>query len=238
MSAPVIRRTPLHSATVTAVRDLTPRMRRVTLHSPTLVVPRPAQDVELVLAEDTGRKVKRRYTIRHFRPDTSEFDVDALQHGHGGPGSAWAATTAPGDPVDFFGPRGRLELRAADWHLFVGDESALPAFAALIEALPGEQAAIALIEVADPSDEVALTRAAGELSVRWLHRGGSAPGTADLLARAMDELRPPPGAGHAYLLGESRAMVQLRPHLEPHGIGTDRTFLKGYWNVGRRSARQ
>ena len=63
MSTLVIRRTLLHAATITAVRELTPRMRRLTLRAPTVESPRPAQDVELVLGDETGRKVKRRYTI-------------------------------------------------------------------------------------------------------------------------------------------------------------------------------
>jgi NADPH-dependent ferric siderophore reductase len=237
MSSPVIRRTPLHVATVAAVHDLTSRMRRLTLHAPTVDPPRPAQDVELVLDDETGRKVKRRYTIRQFRDDNREIDVDALLHGHGGPGAQWAATASAGDRVQFFGPRGKLELRDADWHLFAGDESALPAFAALIEALPATQRAVALIEVGDASDEFAIERDAGELAMRWLHRGDVPPGTPDLLARAIDELRTPPGAGRAYLLGESRAVVSLRSHLNAHRIGGDETFLKGYWNVGRAGRR-
>jgi NADPH-dependent ferric siderophore reductase len=232
VTSPPIRRTPLHDATVTAVRELTPRMRRITLHAPTLESSRPAQDVELVLCDETGRRVKRRYTIRQFRAGNREIDVDALLHGHGGPGARWAAAANAGDPVQFFGPRGRLELRDADWHLFVGDEAALPAFAALIEALPATQHAVALIEVG-ASDELPMDRPAGEPAIRWLHRGDVAPGTPDLLARAIDDLPTPAGAGRAYLLGESRAVVSLRRHLAAHGIGGDRTYLKGYWNVGR-----
>ena len=233
MGTPVIRRTPLHTATVTAVHDLTPRMRRLTLHAPTVDPPRPAQDIELVLGDETGRKVKRRYTIRQFRDGSREIDVDALLHGHGGPGAQWAATASAGDHVQFFGPRGKLELRDADWHLFVGDESAVPAFAALIEALPVTQRAVALVEVGDASDEIGVERAHGELAVRWLHRGDVPPGTPDLLAGAIDELQTPSGTGRAYLLGESRAVVSLRSHLRAHGIGVAQTYLKGYWNVGR-----
>jgi len=233
MSTPVIRRTPLHAATVTAVRELTPRMRRLTLQAPTVEQLRPAQDVEVVLADETGRKVKRRYTIRQFRDGNREIDVDALMHGHGGPGAQWAATAVAGDHVQFFGPRGKLELRDADWHLFVGDESALPAFAALIEALPPTQLAIALVEVGDASDEIGVERAHGELAIRWLHRRDVPPGTPELLAAAIDELQTPPGTGRAYLLGESRAVVSLRSHLAVHRIGVGETYLKGYWNVGR-----
>jgi NADPH-dependent ferric siderophore reductase len=232
MSSP-IRRTPTHQVTIRAVRELTPRMRRITLGGTTLVGLRtqPAQDVELVLTEESGRRVKRRYTIRDARPEIGEIDIDALLHGHG-PGSAWASTVAAGDAAVVLGPRGKLELRPADWHLFVGDESALPAFAAIIEALPDAEAAFALIEVAGPTDEVPLQRD-GQLELRWIHRGGVPAGTPGLIASTLAVVRLPPGSGRAYLLGESRAVVALRPHVNQLGIADEQIFLKGYWNLGR-----
>ena len=228
-----IRRTPQHSATVVAVRDLTPRMRRLTVSAPTLrgLCPRPAQDVELLLTDDTGRRVKRRYTIRHARPGDGEFDLDALLHGatHS-PGARWATNAQPGDAVAFFvGPRGRLELTDADWHLFVGDELALPAIAELVEALPREHAAIAMLEVGEATDELTLCRShGGELETRWIHRKGAQPGQPDLLSTGLAGLPPRPGTGHGYLLGESRAMVALRPRLRQYGLEDAAMYLKGY----------
>jgi len=113
-----IRRSPIHHGQVLAGRDLTPRMRRVTVRSEAMlgVELRPAQDVELHLVDGAGRRVKRRYTIRAARPETGELDLDVLLHGDW-PGSQWGRTAAPGDPVSFQGPRGKLELRPAAWHL-------------------------------------------------------------------------------------------------------------------------
>ena len=59
---------------------------------------------------------------------------------------------------------------AADWHLFAGDESALPAISVALEALPADAIGKAFIEVAGPEDEVPLTCArvgAGELDLSW-----------------------------------------------------------------------
>jgi NADPH-dependent ferric siderophore reductase len=232
-----IRRTPQHSASVIAVRDLTPRMRRLTVSAPTLRgwCPRPAQDVELLLTDHTGRRVKRRYTIRHARSGIGEFDLDALLHGTAhSPGARWAAHARPGDAIAFAGPRGRLELTDADWHLFVGDESALPAIAELVEALPPEQAAIAVLEVGDASDELPVHRPhGGELETHWIRREGAQPGRPDLLSSGLAGLSPRPGTGHGYLLGESRAVVALRPHLRGLGLADSAMYLKGYWNLGR-----
>ena len=219
----VVRRTPLHAATVVAARDLTARMRRITLHAPTLESPRPAQDVELVLGDDTGRKVKRRYTITRY--GGGHFDIDALLHGDA-PGANWAAAASAGDHVEFFGPRGKLELRPAAWHLFVGDESALPAIAELTADV--HTPAYALIEVGSEADELAV-----DAEVRWLHRGAARPGGPDLLGTAIDAFAPPPGRGRAYLLGESRVVAALRPALHALGLTNEQLYVKGYWNVGR-----
>src|SRR4051812_582120 len=204
-------------------------MRRISVRSDALlgVAIRPAQDVELLLREPSGRRVKRRYTIRHARPERGELDLDVLLHGDG-PGARWGETAQPGDTVEFQGPRGKLELRPAPWHLLVGDESALPAIAAIAEALPATEPALAVVEVQDAAEE----QPVGTADVRWVHRGDVAPGGADLLAGALRAVRPPAGA-RAYLMGESRAMITLRALVEAAGIEHDNVFVKGYWNVGR-----
>ncbi|MGI8761740.1 MAG: siderophore-interacting protein [Jatrophihabitantaceae bacterium] len=230
VTAPAVQRSPTHRATVVATRALTPRMRRVTVQSDSMIGLRlrPAQDVELHLSESTGRRVKRRYTVRHARPDVGELDLDVLLHG-AGPGSAWGAGARAGDAVSFQGPRGKLQLTRADWHLLVGDESALPAVAAICEALPPGEAAIVVLEVQDATDELPIER--GEL--HWVHRGQVAPGTPELLVPAVAALALPAGAGHAYLLGETRSMVALRALTEARGVAHEAIFVKGYWNLAR-----
>ncbi|PZS31814.1 MAG: siderophore-interacting protein [Pseudonocardiales bacterium] len=231
MSSPVVRRSPTHSARVVTAAQLTPRMRRVTVQCDEMigVAIQPAQDVELFLREDGGRRVKRRYTIRHARSDIGEFDLDVLLHGHG-PGATWGATAVRGDTVEFQGPRGKLELSCADWHLLAGDESALPAIAAVCEALPATEAAIAFVEVGDGSDELPLPAAT---QVHWVHRDGADIGTPALLGAAIAAPPIPPGRGHAYLMGETRSMVALRALLEARGVAHEAIFVKGYWNIGR-----
>ncbi len=241
MNAPLVRRSPAHRAQVVDVVDLTPRMRRVTVVAESMVGTqiRPAQDVELLLREQSGRRVKRRYTIRTARPDYGQFDLDVLLHGDT-IGSGWAINARPGDEVEFQGPRGKLQLRPATAHLLLGDESALPAIASICEALPAEESAIALVEVDGPDDELPL-----DADVRWIHRRAGVPvrspsseprdppaGEPDLLRAALADVDIPRGT-HGYLMGESRAMIALRAELEQRGIDHDAIFVKGYWNLGR-----
>jgi NADPH-dependent ferric siderophore reductase len=228
VNSSLVRRSPTHRATVVGATQLTARMRRITVRADSMVdaVLRPAQDVELLLREPSGRRVKRRYTIRHARPHIGELDLDVLLHGDA-PGSRWGADARAGDEVEFQGPRGKLELRPAPWHLLIGDESALPAIAAISESLPDAEHAVAVLEVQDAADELPV-----RADVRWVHRRDTPAGSADLLAAAVADLEVAPDA-RAYLMGESRAMVALRAALEARGVEHDAVFVKGYWNIGR-----
>lgn len=223
-----------HLATVVAVVDLTPRMRRVTLRVPTLTAHplRPAQDVGLVFADTDGRELRRRYTIRDADPAAGTVVLDGILHGHG-PGARWFHDAAVGVTAELVGPRGKIALdTAATWHLMVGDEAGLPAFAELLAAAPAGCRAVLLVEVADAAEQLPLPSAA-EVSVHWLHRGQTAPGVVDLFAAALPDLPLPDGPGAAYLLGESKVMVALRPTVQSRGIAAGAVFLKGYWNLGR-----
>jgi NADPH-dependent ferric siderophore reductase len=204
-------------------------MRRVSVHADSMVdvTIRPAQDVELLLREPSGRRVKRRYTIRHSRPELGELDLDVVLHGDGA-GSSWGEHAAVGDAIEFQGPRGKLDLRPAPWHVLCGDESALPAIASIAEALPAGERAVAVIEVAGPDDEQPVAA-----DVRWALRGEHPPGTPDLLMPEAERIDVPFADARVYLLGETRSMVALRSLFESRGVPHDSIFLKGYWNIGR-----
>lgn len=183
-------------------------MTRLTLTGPTLLgLPvKPAQDIELLLPDGQDSTIKRRYTIRHSRPDRGEIDLDVFHHTHPGPGDDWADRAQVGTTAQFRGPKGKLELRPAHWYLFLGDEASLPAVAALTEALGPERTSVVLAEVRDREDEIPIAHA----RTQWLHRGDIAPGTPELLTRALESLPTPAGTGRAFLLGESRTMNTLR----------------------------
>lgn len=219
----------VHRATVLARRRLTPRTVRLTLGGPSLVglATRPAQDVEILLADGRGRRVKRRYTIRQARPERGEWDIDAVLHAGGGPGSEWAARAEPGSAVEFAGPRGRLRLRPARAHLFVGDEASLPAIAALTEALPAGQVTTAVIEIGSPADRqpVAATRA------DWLERGERPPGTAELILPAVDRETDAIRYEQVYVLAEARIAGAVRDLVRSKGVRTEQIFTKGYWTA-------
>jgi NADPH-dependent ferric siderophore reductase len=120
----------------------------------------------------------RTYTTRALRPDVRELDVDLVLHGDGGPASRFAGSAAPGDVVAFLGPNadydgdpGGLEFRCPEGVpvLLVGDETALPAIARILEELPAGTTGEAVVEVPVGGDRLELRRPAG-VRLTWLPR--------------------------------------------------------------------
>jgi NADPH-dependent ferric siderophore reductase len=224
-----------HLLSVADVVEVGPRMRRITLAGEALAqfVALPGQDVVVHVSDGHGGGVSRRYTIRNLDIVAHRLDLDVVMHGEG-PGADWAASVAIGDPVEVFGPRGKVLLADAGWQLFVGDESAIPAIAEMIGALPVQTAAVALVEVTDADDEQQMP-ATELIDVRWLHRQAVPPGESELLHRAVASIDIPDADRHAYLFGESRVVRRLRDDLGGRGLQPQEISAKGYWNLGRVS---
>jgi NADPH-dependent ferric siderophore reductase len=158
------------------------------------------------------RPYRRRYTIRHWDPAARRLTLDIVAHGVVGPGGAWATSAQPGDALVFTGPAGAYRPDPdADWHLLVGDESALPAIAASVEAVPPGTPTIVRLVCDGPGYELELA-CPGRLDLVWLHRKG-APGDESLLGEAVRQLDFPAGRPHAFVHGEAAETRAVRRHL-------------------------
>lgn len=222
---------------VAASRLLTPHMQRLQLTGAELAGFRyaPGQDVMLLVAIDGNRPIRRRYTIRSLDRAKRQLTLDVVLHG-AGPGERWVRSARPGDRIEGIGPRGKITPSpSADWHLFIGDESALPAIFAMTESLPGDAFAMLLLEVPDPDDEQELS-APARTRVSWLHRLDRPAGDPAALAAEAAEVELPPGNGHAYLLGEARVVSLLRDVLGNRGLTPEQISPKAYWGRGRANA--
>ena len=216
---------------------LTPHMQRLRLTAPQLdgFGYLPGQDVMLLVAAEGNRPVRRRYTIRHLDAADRLLTLDIVLHGDG-PGERWVRSARSGDRIEGIGPRGKITTSAtADWHLFIGDESALPAMFAMTEALPPDRPATLVLEVPGESDEQDLA-ARGTIRISWLHRLGGPAGDSSALAAEAAEIELPPGRGHAYLFGEATVVSRLREVLAGRGLGQDQMSPKAYWGHGRANA--
>jgi NADPH-dependent ferric siderophore reductase len=138
-----------------------------------------------------------------------------------------------GDTIDIRGPRGRIGLNpAADWHLFLGDETCIPAIFALAESLPKGAKAFAFIEVGSDASKLPLTTDA-DLKLEWLMRKTSEPGPSDLLLDAMKTFSFPSGQGHAVVIGETSNVRNQRHALLDRGFDRSQIYAEGYWRPGR-----
>jgi NADPH-dependent ferric siderophore reductase len=157
--------------------------------------------------------------------------IDFVVHGDEGIAGPWAAGAKPGDPVRFMGPGGGYAPDpAADWHLLAGDESALPAISAAIEAMPPGARVKALIEVADGSEEQKLETLA-DAEVTWLHRADRPIG--DALVEAVRSLEFPAGRVHVFVHGEATFVKDLRGHLRvDRALPMTQLSISGYWRRG------
>jgi NADPH-dependent ferric siderophore reductase len=234
-------------ATVTARRPLTPLMARFTLSAPPfadLGVEEPGEIItlgwspegeELVLPEQgwrfrRGREQHwRNFTVRDYRPEQAEIDVDFFLHGDLGIASAWAGRAVPGDTVGYAGPRVHFAHDpAADWSLLVADETGLPALLAIAESLPAGHPVVALAEIHDDGERQHVDCAAA-LDVRWASRDGRPAGTTTVLADALATLDLPDGTPQVWGGGEALAMRSVRDGLRGAGVPRAAMNVLGYW---------
>ena len=225
---------------VTEAGSLTPSLHRVILTAPGIGGLRyaPGQDLMLRIPLGGDKIVNRRYTIRRFDPDAETVTIDVSLHG-AGPGTDWIRAARGGDRIDAIGPRGKITIdAAADWHLFVVDETGLPGALAMIEALPSGSVATAIVEIDSPADEQEPADGGPvQVDLRWLHRNDtSVPGDSVRILDAVASVDLPTGAGRAYLAAEARVVREVSRKLVEKGLAPDQVSSKAYWRRGLPNA--
>jgi NADPH-dependent ferric siderophore reductase len=206
-------------------------------------LPQPLTQDSFAVLPPEKRPSVRTITVRKVDAAACQIALDIVVHGEHGVAGAWAAATHPGQVIYLMGPGGAYTPDpAADWHLLAGDESALPAIATALEALPATAIGKAFIEVAGPRDEVPLTAPEGVL-VNWVYRGGRADlvtedraGDFAPLIEAVTTTLWLPGQPHVFIHGEAQAVMHnLRPYIRKER-GVDAKWassISGYWRRGR-----
>lgn len=251
---PARSKTQVHQAQVLRTERLTPHMVRLVLGGPglehfeageftdhyvKLLFPVPGVeypepfDIARIRAEFPRDQwpATRTYTVRSWAPAARELTLDFVVHGDEGLAGPWARSAEPGRQIRFLGPGGAYAPDPeADWHLLAGDESALPAIAAALEAMPADADVRALIEVESAREEQKLS-APGTAGVVWLHRGTSRVG--EHLVDAVRRMTFPPGRVHAFVHGEAGFVKELRRHLRlERGVQREQLSISGYWRLG------
>lgn len=174
------------------------------------------------------RPFRRRYTVRSWDPVERVLTFDFVVHGDRGIAGPWAAAADPGDALVFTGPAGGYRPDPeADWHLMAGDESALPAIGASLEAVPAGAPVVVRLLCDGPEYELELD-SPGNLDLRWLHRNGG--DDEKLLVQAVADLEVPAGRVHGFIHGEAGETREVRRHLlADRGIAAADLSCSPYW---------
>lgn len=218
------------------------------------------------------RPPMRTYTIRLLRPEQGEVDIDFVLHGDEGPATRWALNAAIGDTVQIVAPDRTFPGQAGgyEWKpapgtkhvLLIGDETALPAIAGILDelaVLPAPPTVQAFIEVPEARDVMELPRWPG-LEVEWMPRADT--GEAQPMVAALQRARlpamkvdtqaetlemidldkkivwhraaPVDDGFYAWIAGEASSVLAIRHHLiNERGVDRRALNLMGYWRRGQ-----
>lgn len=186
---------------------------------------------------DRPRPVARDYTPRHYDPVAQELHIDFVLH-HSGPATDWATQAAAGDYLGVAGPRGSFVIPVAfDWHLLIGDETAIPAIGRRLEELPEDTQAIVVIRLRHAADRQDFD-ARCKLHVEWVIDEAAPAGEVretpseqpGRLEQAMRRLTLPQGEGYVWAAGEYTDIREVRAYLvDELGIDKSRIRAASYW---------
>lgn len=170
--------------------------------------------------------LSRVYTVRGWDESSTRLDIDFVRHGTG-IATTWAYRAQVGDVIHLAGPRVSRSLpTGVDWLLIVGDDTALPAIARLLEQVDAGVRAQVVIEIADASHRQQLRELPG-VDVQWVIRETSSESR---LLESVRSLRWKEGKAFAWVAGEQSAVRDIRRHLvEDRQMPKASIDFTGYW---------
>lgn len=192
-----------------------------------VTVPFSQEDLEGISNE--LRPKPRRFTIRHWEPEQQMLSIDFVVHGDAGFAGSWTQRAQPGDRLQFDGPGGSYQPSPdVDWHLFVGDESALGAIGASVQSLGPDARAVVFAIVEKPGYEIDLPSKASVLT-QWLYREDAAD-SETWVAEAVARTEFPEGTFDAFVHGEAAEVRAVRRHLaRDRGVDLASASISPYW---------
>ena len=173
----------------------------------------------------------RSYTIRAFDLEKRELVLDFLLHGDSGPASKWASSVQIGDSIEIAGPGPAILAAPADWYLFVGDMTALPAIAVNLEKLSPESKGMALLEINSLEDKQDLRKPEG-VEVRWIINTDPLTGCEDLI-ESLNNVEITGENPYVWVAGEFELLRFARKMLKhDKALPKESLYLSCYWKIG------
>ncbi|MFO0667585.1 MAG: siderophore-interacting protein [Polyangiaceae bacterium] len=173
--------------------------------------------------------------MRTYSPigwDSSAGTMKLVVYIHGdGPGATFGKRAAPGDEVQFFGPRRSLSLSGSGSLplIFFGDESSIGVLCAATKA---KAPAFSVLEVTDEAEVASVLQALGIRAVLCVKKEPSDHHMPRVASAIRERLTGEPRA-HLMMTGRAQSIQALRGLLKVTGpIPPGKT--KAYWSVGKR----
>lgn len=247
---------PCSPARVVSTTPLSPHMRRIEFEAVgtwrwfidgigdervDIAIPRPGETVaelETFNSPEYGHGWEgeeppwRHYTMRAVRDGGKRFDIDFVIH-EGGIASDWASRAEPGHVIgvftssdessSYYGPADDTEFQ-----LLVADATGLPGLGRILEQLPADAHARAIVEVATEADVLPLATDA-TVEITWLVGSGNGFAPSDL-AKTVAQFEQPTGAWYAWIACEAATSRAIRSDLRARlGLARNRHHAIGYW---------
>jgi NADPH-dependent ferric siderophore reductase len=222
-------RPPRRTFVVSEVSELTPQLIRVVAEGDlqNWQTGAPGGHFKLFAPQIGEDPAMRTYTPRHVDAERGRLTVDFALHADG-PATAWVRRAAPGEEIQISGMAraGYAPSESSSWTVFIADQSALPAVAAIAEALPSGYRAKALIEIPTTAEELELASDA-ELEISWIVESGA---PCEQLVAAALALALPEGEGEIWVGCEADSMREIRRHLlHELGLSPRSLHTRAYW---------
>jgi NADPH-dependent ferric siderophore reductase len=219
----VSTRAETYAARVASREPLSPHLLRLVLDGPGLAgfssTDVPDEWLGLVVP---GQFQSRYYTVRRWTG--AELTLDVVVHDEGLV-TEWATGDCVGETVTVTEPKGSFELPpGARWLLAVGDLTALPALARIVESvdLPTRVCAEVPDELPDYFPP--------QTDVTWLTPPAAGQSA---LAAVVEQIDWPQGDGYFWMAGESAQMRAIRKHLmRERRLPSTAYDVMGYWRAG------
>lgn len=176
--------------------------------------------------------VVRTYTHRGIDLEKKEVWIDFVAHGDEGPASAWAIRAEKGDVLGVMMKRGKRSLYTpAENYVLVGDATAIPVIACILEDLPSSAKGICILEVNGVEDEQIIQTEA-DMDFIWLHNPDPQKGS-DLF-EVLQQQNLPSENRFAYVAAEFSAVKSIRTYLrKDQNWDREELYAYSFWRSGK-----
>ncbi|MGV4412753.1 siderophore-interacting protein [Chryseobacterium sp. T1] len=176
----------------------------------------------------------RTYTHRGINLENKEIYVDFVAHGDEGPASNFAINAPIGSELGISMKTDPSPLYPdAEDYLLVGDATAIPVLACILESLPADVQVHTIIEVISPED-IHTIETNAKASFEWIINPTPAKNsTLAAKAKAHTE-KMNPKSRFAYIAAEFSAVKEIRTFLRKEKSWTkDELYAYSYWKFGK-----